>query len=125
MIGISNDLLKRDILKYGHLFVKKTGSYLVLKGAPTILFTPNGDALINTSGNPALAKFGSGDVLSGIIAGLLAQQPDIEKAVITAVYIHGLAADLLIKSKTEYSVMASDLINHIPNAIKFLRKSVV
>jgi len=125
LTGMSKDILQRDILKQGHLFVKKTGSFLVLKGAPTIIFTPIGDALINSSGNPALAKFGSGDVLSGIIAGLLAQQPDIEKAVVAAVYIHGLAADLLIKSKTEYSIMASDLINHIPNAINFLRKSIV
>ena len=125
LIGISNDILQRDILKYGHLFVKNTGSFLVLKGAPTIIFTPIGDAMINSSGNPALAKFGSGDVLSGIIAGLLAQQSDIEKAVLTAVYIHGLAADLLIKSKTEYSIVASDLINYLPNAINFLRKSVV
>jgi NAD(P)H-hydrate epimerase len=125
LIGISSKALQMDILKYGRSFVKKTGAYLVLKGAPTIIFTPNGDALINSSGNPALAKFGTGDVLSGMIAGLLAQQSNIEKAVVAAVYIHGLAADLLLKSKTEYSIMASDLINYIPNAINFLRKSFV
>jgi len=125
LIGVSTKVLQMDLLKYGHSFVKKTEAYLVLKGAPTIIFTPNGDALINSSGNPALAKFGTGDVLSGMIGGLLAQQPDIEKAVVAAVYIHGLAADLLLKSKTEYSIMAGDLINHIPNAINFLRKSVV
>jgi NAD(P)H-hydrate epimerase len=125
LIGISSNTLQTDILKYGRSFVKSTGSYLVLKGAPTIIFTPNGDALINSSGNPALAKFGTGDVLSGMIAGLLAQQPNIEKAVVSAVYIHGLAADLLLNSKTEYSILASDLINHIPNSINFIRKSFV
>ncbi len=125
LIGISSKTLQTDILKYGRSFVKSTESYLVLKGAPTIIFTPNGDALINSSGNPALAKFGTGDVLSGMIAGLLAQQPNIERAVISAVYIHGLTADLLIKRKTEYSLVASDLINHISNSINFLRKSIV
>jgi NAD(P)H-hydrate epimerase len=125
LIRISSKTLQTDILKYGRSFVKITGSYLVLKGAPTIIFTPNGDALINSSGNPALAKFGTGDVLSGMVAGLLAQQPNIEKAVVSAVYIHGLAADLLLNSKTEYSIMASDLINYIPNSINFLRKSLV
>lgn len=125
LIGTNNEVLQTDILKYGRVFVKKTKAFLVLKGAPTIIFTPNGDALINTSGSAALAKFGTGDVLAGMIAGLLAQQSDIEKALITAVYIHGLAADLLLKTKTEYSIMASDLINYIPNAIIFLRKSIV
>jgi NAD(P)H-hydrate epimerase len=125
LIGITSKTLQSDILKYGRSFVNKTGAYLVLKGAPTIIFTPNGDTLINSSGNPALAKFGTGDVLSGMIAGLLAQQPNIEKAVVSAVYIHGLAADLLLNSKTEYSIMANDLINHIPNSINFLRKSLV
>ena len=56
LIGISNSDLKKDILKYGKAFVKSTGAYLVLKGAPTVIFTPEGDALINTTGNPALSK---------------------------------------------------------------------
>ncbi len=56
---------------------------MVLKGAPTIIFTPEGDALINTTGNPALAKFGTGDVLTGFMAGLLAQQKNVENAIIT------------------------------------------
>ena len=95
------------------------------KGAPTIIFTPNGDALINSSGNPSLAKFGTGDVLTGTIAGLLSQQNDIEKAVVSAVYIHGLTADLLVASKTEYSLMAGELLNYLPNTINFLRNSIV
>ncbi len=125
LIGISVSKLKQDVLKYGHNFVKRTGAYLVLKGAPTIIFTPNGDALINSSGNPSLAKFGTGDVLTGTIAGLLSQQNDIEKAVVSAVYIHGLAADLLVASKTEYSLMAGELLNYLPNTINFLRNSIV
>jgi hydroxyethylthiazole kinase-like uncharacterized protein yjeF len=125
LLGLSVSELKQDLLKYGRNFVSKTGAYLVLKGAPTIIFTPNGDALINSSGNPSLAKFGTGDVLTGTIAGLLSQNNDIEKAVVSAVYIHGLAADLLVASKTEYSLLAGELLNYLPTTIKFLRNSVV
>ena len=125
LIGISNSELKKDILKYGKAFVKKTGAYLVLKGAPTIIFTPDGDALINTTGNPALAKFGTGDVLTGFIVGLLAQQKDTEKAIVTAVYLHSLAADILAEKRTKLDILASDIQNYIPQTIKFLENSVV
>jgi ADP-dependent NAD(P)H-hydrate dehydratase / NAD(P)H-hydrate epimerase len=125
LIGITVSELKIDILKYGKSFAKRTGAYLILKGAPTIIFTPSGDALINSAGNPALAKFGTGDVLTGIIGGLLSQQKDTEKALVSAVYIHSLIADILLAKKTEYSVMASDLITNLPDAINFLRKSFV
>jgi len=125
LVSISNSELKKDILKFGKLFVKKTGAYLVLKGAPTIIFTPEGDALINTTGNPALAKFGTGDVLTGFIAGLLAQQKDIEKAIVTAVYLHSLAADFLAEKRTKLNILATDIQNYIPQTIKFLENSVV
>ena len=125
LLDLPVTVVRKNVLKYGRNFADKTGAYLVLKGAPTIIFTPKGDALINTSGNPSLAKFGTGDVLTGTIAGLLSQQADIEKAVVSAVYIHSLAADLLAASKTEYSVLAGELLNYLPNTIKFLRKSIV
>ncbi|MBT8378567.1 MAG: NAD(P)H-hydrate dehydratase [Ignavibacteria bacterium] len=125
LIGISTAKLKEDLLKHGKNFVKRTGAYLVLKGAPTIIFTPVGEALINTTGNPSLAKFGTGDVLTGFIAGLLAQQTDIEKAVLSAVYLHSLSADLLVSQRSQYDILARDILNHIPKTIKFLRDSLV
>jgi NAD(P)H-hydrate epimerase len=125
LIGISNLDLKRDILKYGKAFVERTGAHLVLKGAPTIIFTPEGDSLINTTGNPALAKFGTGDVLTGFIAGLLAQQKDIENAIVTAVYLHSLAADILAQKRTKLDILATDIQNYIPQTIKFLTSSIV
>ncbi|HUX61499.1 MAG TPA: ADP/ATP-dependent (S)-NAD(P)H-hydrate dehydratase, partial [Ignavibacteriaceae bacterium] len=139
LLGISTDELDIDILRYGKEFVAETGCYLVLKGAPTIIFTPSGEALINTTGNPGMAKFGSGDVLTGMLAGLLAQWKSskkahndkhaegefIEKALVCGVYLHSLSADLLLKDFTEFSFTASDIIKNIPNSIKFLRKSVV
>ncbi len=125
LIGVSISDLEKDLLKYGHNFAIKTGAYLILKGAPTIIFSPNGDALINSAGNPAMAKFGTGDVLTGFLAGLLSQQKEIEKAVVSAVYLHSLTADLLVKRNTEYSLLASDIISYISNSINFLRKSIV
>lgn len=124
LIGKKIDEIQNDLLNFGKKFSSATGAYLVLKGSPTIIFNPEGEALINTTGTPALAKFGTGDVLTGVIAGLLAQQDDIEKAVVSGVYLHSLSADLLVKNKTEYSILAGDLVNHIPESIKFLRKSI-
>ncbi|MDR3627299.1 MAG: NAD(P)H-hydrate dehydratase, partial [Ignavibacteriaceae bacterium] len=125
LIGITVQELKKDILLYGKKFVSDTGSFLVLKGAPTIIFTPGGDALINTTGNAGMAKFGTGDVLTGAIAGLLSQIKDVENAAIAAVYIHSLAADLLLQDFTEFGYTAGDIINKLPAAIKFLRKSIL
>jgi hydroxyethylthiazole kinase-like uncharacterized protein yjeF len=123
LIGISIEELGKDILKYGRKFVEETDSYLVLKDAPSIIFLPSGEVLINTAGNPGMAKFGTGDVLTGVIAGLVAQLKDIEQAVIAGVYIHSLSADLLLPKFTEYSLTASEIIGNLPYTIKFLRKS--
>lgn len=125
LIGISIVDMKKDLLKYGKAFVKRTGAYLVLKGAPTIIFPPGGDALINTTGNPSLAKFGSGDVLTGFIAGLLAQKKEIESSIISAVYIHSLAADILAKKRSRLDILATDIQNYIPQTINFLKRSIV
>ena len=127
LIGIKINELKKDLLKYGREFVNQSGAYLVLKGAPTIIFTPGyqGEIFINTSGNPGMAKFGTGDVLIGVLSGLISQSKEIEKSIISGVYIHSLAADLLLKDYTEFGYMAEDIINNLPKSIKFLRNSIV
>ena len=125
MIGISLEELERNLLNVGKNFSTEHCCYLVLKGAPTIIFNPSGETFINSAGNPGLAKFGSGDVLTGMISGFLAQSEEIEEALISAVYIHSLAADLLLEEKTEYGYTSEDLIQEIPNAIKFILKSFV
>ena len=74
---------------------------LVLKGARTLIAHPDGRVAVNTTGNPGMAKGGSGDLLTGLIAGLLAQYPDEPaRAVEAAVYLHGLAADLAVRVTT-------------------------
>ena len=125
LIGISNNELEKDILSYGKSFVTKTGTHLVLKGAPTIIFTPNGDALINTTGNPSLAKFGTGDVLTGFIAGLIAQTKNKENSIITAVYLHSLTADILVQKRSKLDILATDIQNYVPQTIKFIEDSIV
>ncbi len=125
LMNIQLSELKKDVIYYGEKFVRETNSYLVLKGAPTIIFLPTGKVLINSVGNPGMAKFGTGDVLTGVIAGLLSQLKDIHKALISGVYIHSFAADKLKEKFTEFSFTASDILNEVPSVINFIRKSVV
>ena len=99
---------------------KKYHCVTVMKGHPTVVSNTDGEIYINGTGNSALAKAGSGDVLTGIIAGLVAQKMDLYEAAKLGVHLHGLCGDLAAKDLTEYSVMAKDIIDYIPQAIKTL-----
>ncbi len=96
---------------------KKYNCITVLKTHHTIICSKELNIHTNNSGNSALAKAGSGDVLTGMIAGLLAQGMEPFEASKTAVYLHGKCGELASKDLTEYSVMANDLINYIPKSI--------
>jgi NAD(P)H-hydrate repair Nnr-like enzyme with NAD(P)H-hydrate dehydratase domain len=90
----------------------------VLKGAATIIAAPDGQVYVNPTGNAGLATAGTGDVLSGIIGGLMAQSAAPLEAAVAAVYIHGLAADELKRSNGgEAGIMATDLFAVIPGVI--------
>lgn len=91
---------------------------LVLKGHRTITALPDGTAYINTTGGPAMAKAGSGDVLAGIITAFIGQKFPLKDAVLAAVYLHGLAGDMCAETLGEYSVTAGSLLGALPNAIK-------
>jgi ADP-dependent NAD(P)H-hydrate dehydratase / NAD(P)H-hydrate epimerase len=125
MIGIESKLIEKDILSYGRDFATKHQCILVLKGAPTIIFNPEGEAFINSTGNSGMAKFGSGDVLTGIIAGLLSQNKNPEAAAIAGVYLHSLSADLILNQKPISNYLASDIMNNYSSAVKFLEESIV
>jgi NAD(P)H-hydrate epimerase len=99
-------------------FSKKYRIVLVLKGRETIVSDYLGNLYINKTGNPGMATAGSGDVLTGIIGAFLGQGLDAFKAAKYAVYLHGLAGDLAAKEKTQISLIASDIIDKIPIAIK-------
>jgi NAD(P)H-hydrate repair Nnr-like enzyme with NAD(P)H-hydrate dehydratase domain len=81
---------------------------------------PDGSIAVNTSGNPAMAKGGSGDILTGIVAAMLAQFPgDVARAVETAVYLHGLAADFAVHAMDEHTVLATDTVTHLSDAFRY------
>ncbi len=125
LLGIPVSDLKKDVFSYGKEFASETGAWLVLKGAPTIVFSPDGEAFVNSAGNSGMAKFGSGDVLTGALAGILAQSDDAESAVVSAVYLHSLSADMLVASETEYGLTAKKIMENLPRAIGFLYDSFV
>lgn len=100
------------------LISEKYNCVTVLKTHRTYVYSPDGRNYTNTTGNNALAKAGSGDVLTGMIAGLIAQGTDIFEASCLGVYLHGLCGDIKAQELTQYSVMANDLIEAIPQAIK-------
>jgi hydroxyethylthiazole kinase-like uncharacterized protein yjeF len=101
-------------------FVRRTGVTLVLKGARTLIAHPGGRVAVNTSGNPGMAKGGSGDVLTGLIAGLLVQYPhEPGRAVEAAVYLHGLAADLAVREADEHTLLATDSLPQLSRAFRF------
>jgi NAD(P)H-hydrate epimerase len=94
-------------------FVSIYPCQLLLKGAPTIVVMDSGDLYTNTTGNDGMATAGSGDVLTGIIAALCAQEYAPDVAVRLGAYIHGLSGDLAIQKKSKASLVASDLIDHL------------
>jgi ADP-dependent NAD(P)H-hydrate dehydratase / NAD(P)H-hydrate epimerase len=98
----------------------KYGCYIVLKGAYTSISCPDGTVFFNTTGNPGMASGGSGDVLTGIITGLLAQRYKPRLAAIIGVYLHGLAGDLAAEDLSEPALSASDIITYLPMAYKHL-----
>lgn len=99
-------------------FVKKYRTILVLKGHPSVVHHPDGTLYTNTTGNPGLATAGTGDVLTGVIAALLAQGATPLEAAETGVYLHGLAGDLAATAKGVPGIIASDVIQFLPAAIR-------
>jgi NAD(P)H-hydrate epimerase len=101
-------------------FSKQHKVYVVLKGAHTCITTPDGKSHFNSTGNSGLAKGGSGDVLTGLITGLLAQGYSSFEASVIGVYVHGLAGDITKEEKGEVAMIPTDVIENIPFAFKHL-----
>ncbi|MGC2063436.1 MAG: NAD(P)H-hydrate dehydratase [Thermodesulfovibrionales bacterium] len=112
---LRTDLLS-DLLGTARGFSSGFGSYLVLKGAPTLIASPEGTVSINTTGNAGMATAGSGDVLTGMIAGLLGQNMNPLDAAVLGVYLHGLSGDIAAADKGMHSLIAGDIIESIPAA---------
>lgn len=118
--GMPVKKIQTDRINVARTFARTHKLYLVLKGARTVISTPDGRIYINPTGNPGMATAGTGDVLTGMIGGLIAQNMSIENAVVAAVYVHGLAGDIAAKEMTERGMIASDVINCIPKALRTL-----
>jgi NAD(P)H-hydrate epimerase len=114
LTGLKNSEIQADRLGTACAFVKEHGCYLILKGAHTLIADPAGHIYLNPTGNPALSTGGSGDVLTGLIAGFLARQWPMNMAAIAGVYMHGMAADLLAEDMGPAGVLAGDLLEVFP-----------
>ena len=113
---IGGDLSGGDRLTAARNFAATHGCTLVLKGHRTVTVGPEGNALVNTTGNSGLAKGGSGDVLTGIIASLLAQGASPIRAAAAGVWLHGRAGDLAAEELTAYGMTPEDVVGHLPEA---------
>ncbi len=120
LVGMTVAEVEADRIGIAKKFALEHGVTLVLKGWRTLVAHPDGSIAVNTTGNPGLAKGGSGDVLTGIVAAMLAQHPEnVAEAVEAAVYLHGLAADLAVQEIDEKAVLATDVIGHLSAAFQY------
>lgn len=123
LMGVDVKEIQQNRAKWAWEASKEFDCIVLLKGYETVISIPSGKIFINHTGNSALAKAGSGDVLTGMIAGFCAQGISLESAACCATFLHGLAAEVASKSLSEYCVLASDLIKYIPLAFKAVLQS--
>jgi len=116
--------VQKDRIKCARDFAEKFNVHIVLKGAGTVVAHPDGRVFINPTGNPGMASGGMGDVLTGVIAGFIAQGHSPELAAHAGVYLHGATADSLVKNKGPFGYLATDVMNTLPEAIKKLADSI-
>lgn len=118
LAGTTNNDFERHALQIA--FSRKYLLFIILKGAHTCITTPSGETYFNTTGNPGMAKGGSGDVLTGVIAALLAQGYTPLETCLISVFVHGYAGDLTRDALGETGMIAGDLCDHLPQAFKQL-----
>jgi ADP-dependent NAD(P)H-hydrate dehydratase / NAD(P)H-hydrate epimerase len=120
LLGVEVAVIQQDRLAAVREAAERTGAIVVLKGAGTLVAKVGSPAWINLNGNPGMACGGSGDVLAGLLAGLLAQGIDPHGAACAAVWLHGMAGDLAALRKTQMGMKAGDLAQCLPLAFKGL-----
>ena len=104
---------------------QSSGAVIVLKGDRTVIAFPDGETWVNPTGSPAMATGGTGDILTGMIAGLVAQHPKTwQRAIVAAVWLHGKCGELAAKHWGEEATLATDLLDHLPEAMSVLRPRV-
>jgi NAD(P)H-hydrate epimerase len=121
LLETSTGVVQADRVATARRFAAEQGVVTVLKGARTVIATPDGTIVISPTGNPGMASGGMGDVLSGVIGGLLAQGLDASSAAAFGVFAHGAAADAVVARRGEVGLLAGDLLDELPPTIARLQ----
>jgi NAD(P)H-hydrate epimerase len=122
LIGKSTKEVQADRLGVAQQLASESGAVIVLKGDRTVIAFPDGETWVNSTGSPAMATGGTGDILTGMISGLMAQHlKDWRRAVIAAVYLHGRCGELAGRHWGEEAAMATDLLDSLPEAMNEVR----
>jgi NAD(P)H-hydrate epimerase len=130
LAGKSIKEVQADRLGTAQTFARESGATVVLKGDRTVIAFPDGETWVNPTGSPSMATGGTGDILTGMIAGLVAQHSPAKeqgdawkRAVVAAVWLHGRCGELAARRLGEESTLAMDLLDSLPKAIHQLQKS--
>jgi hydroxyethylthiazole kinase-like uncharacterized protein yjeF len=119
LTGLTIPAVQRDRLNVARHFAREHEVIVVLKGHRTLIAQPDGTVWVNTTGNPGMATGGTGDILTGMVSGLIAQNPNrVADAVMAAVHLHGLAGDVAREGMGEHSMVATDLLSALPEAFR-------
>jgi ADP-dependent NAD(P)H-hydrate dehydratase / NAD(P)H-hydrate epimerase len=124
LIGATAADVQKDRINIARKFAADHHLIVVLKGNRTLVTGPDGQVWVNVTGNPGMATGGTGDILTGMVSGLIAQNPqNVFEAVLCAVYLHGVAGDVARESMGEHSLTATDLLRTLPEAFRRARKA--
>jgi len=122
LAGMTTGDIQADRVGTAVKFAQERGCFLVLKGARTVIAEPEGHVYVNPTGNPALSSGGSGDVLTGLVAGFVARGWPLAKAAVSGVFLHGLAADLLAEDMGQFGILAGELLDVLPELTSSLAR---
>ena len=126
LVGSTVAQVQHDRQDIARSFAQEHQVIVVLKGHRTLIARPDGSIWVNTTGNPGMATGGTGDILTGMMAGFLAQNPARAfESVVAAVYLHGLAGDVARETMGEQSMVATDLIHALPLAFQRVRRKAL
>jgi NAD(P)H-hydrate epimerase len=124
LAGHSTADVQKDRLGVARQFAREHELIVVLKGHRTLVVQPDGEAWVNTTGNPGMATGGTGDILTGMVAAMVAQNPkNALPAACAAVHLHGLAGDMMREKVGEHSLVATDLLQGLPDAFDHAQRS--
>jgi hydroxyethylthiazole kinase-like uncharacterized protein yjeF len=126
LVGCTIAEVQANRLGVPRKFAQEHQLIVVLKGHRTLVVRPDGEAWVCTTGNPGMSTGGTGDILTGMVAGLVAQHPqDVLSAVLAAVHLHGLAGDVMRETVGEHSMVATDLLRGLPEAFRRTRRTAL